>query len=336
MDPLIAETLADGRWLAWRYDAAADEIHFARAPEDIREAANFLSELRPSGDQMRAFPRSTVAAAPVTEAPLHFIVHSGLGGSTLLARALDEPGIVTTLKEPPILTDVVAFALTAPHAEVEKLCSLVARLLARPITPGEAVIVKMNSVGNGLAVAMAAERPRSGVLCLRTPLDAMLSSLARRGLEGRLAGRKLFIGMRNARLAELGFSGKQLFEQSDLQLAALSWVAVQRLITNTAAQLGPDRTCSISSEQLFERPRDSLTAIARHFGIELGVDQRLASGIFEQHAKTGEAFDSHARDKTTADTLAVHGDEIRPIVEWAQKVAQAQGIAWDLPYPILG
>ena len=270
----------------------------------------------------------------MSEAPLHFIVHAGLGGSTLLARALEQPGAITTLKEPPILTDVIAFALGGPPAEVQSLCGLVARLLARPITPGEAVVVKMNSVGNALGLAMAAERPRSRVLCLAVELEAMLASLARRGLEGRLAGRRLLIGLRNARLAELGFGGKQLFEQSDLQLAALAWIAVQRLMINTATQLGPERVRSIGSGELTNRPHESLTAIAGHLEVELDVGQCLASGTFERHAKTGEPFNSAARDEVTAEALAIHGEEIRPIVDWARKVAQTQGIAWDLPYPL--
>jgi hypothetical protein len=335
MEKVIAETLADGRWLPFRFVAASDEIQFAWAPPELQQSVSFLSELQPSGDQLRVLPRSALARLPVAEAPLHFILHPGLGGSTLLAQVLTQPGMVRTLKEPPILTDLVAFALNVAQAEAQKLCDLVAALLARPIERSESIVIKMSSVGNGLVLPMAVTRPGSRVLCLRGSLDGMLASLARRGLEGRISGRKLFIGLRNARLGELGFSGKDLFEQTDLQLAALAWVAIQRLIVNTAEQLGAERVRSISTEALLERPRESVEAISEHFGIDLDVDERLASGIFERHAKTGETFDIKARQRATAEAMAIHGDEIRPIVEWARKVAQAQLIAWDLPHPLL-
>ena len=67
-----------------------------------------------------------------TKAPLHVILHSGLGGSTLLARALAQPGVVTTLKEPPILTDMVAFGLRNPEAQARGLLRLASALLSRP------------------------------------------------------------------------------------------------------------------------------------------------------------------------------------------------------------
>jgi hypothetical protein len=334
MDQILAETLADGRWLPFRFIAASDEIQFAWAPPEAQQGVTFLSELRPSGDEIRVFPRSAVAAVPVAEAPLHFIMHPGLGGSTLLAQALTQAGAVTTLKEPPILTDVVAFALNASRAEAEKLCDQVASLLARPIGPGEAVVIKTNSVGNGLVLPMTAARRSSRVLCLRGPLEEMLASLARRSLEGRIGARKLFIGLHNSRLGELGFSGKDLFEQTDLQLAALAWLSIQRLMINAAEKLGPERVRSISSEELMKRPAESLAAIAAHFEVALDVEDRLASGIFERHAKTGEQFNSATRDQATADALAVHGTEIHPIIEWTRKVAEAQRIGWDLPYPL--
>jgi hypothetical protein len=280
-------------------------------------------------------PRKALAEATILEAPLHFILHSGLGGSTLLARALAQPGVVTTLKEPPVLTDVVAFGLNAPPEQTAALREQAARLLARPFAPGEAVVVKMSSVGNGLVAPMAAGRPASRILCLHAPLEAMLSSLTRRGLEGRLGGRKLFVGLRNSRFAELGFSEKQLFEQSDLQLAALAWVATQRLIMDCAKRFGPERVRSITSEQLVTEPRASVRAIADHFELALDIDRAIAPGTFDRHAKTGEPFDAGARARGIADAMRVHGDEIRPIADWARKVAHANGIACDLPYPLI-
>ena len=335
MDQLIADTIADARWFPWRFDGRRDELHFAWAPAEMQEEVTFLNELRPAADHLRILPRAAVAQAPIGEAPLHFILHSGLGGSTLLARALMQRGVVTTLKEPPILTDVIAFGLNAPAGQAIALRDQVMRLLARPYAPDEAVAIKMSSIGNGLVASAAAQRPNSKILCMGAPLEAVLTSLAKRGLEGRLGGRKLFVGLRNAGLGELGFSGKELLEQSDLQLAALGWLAIQRLIGDAAPRFGPERVRSISTEQFIERPREGLEAIARHLGVNLDVDQRIASGIFERHAKTGEPFDAETRAKAVATTMVLHGDEIGPVVEWARKVAEVNRIPLGLPHPLL-
>ena len=58
-------------------------------------------------------------------------------------------------------------------------------------------------------------------------------------------------------------------------------------------------------------------------------------GIFDRHAKTGEPFSAVRRAERIAETLRVHGQEIGPVVNWTKKVAEATGIAWDLPYPLL-
>jgi hypothetical protein len=193
----------------------------------------------------------------------------------------------------------------------------------------------MNSVGNGLGAAMAANRPASRILCLQTPLEQMLASLAKRGPDGTSAGRRLFTGLRNSGFAEFGFSEAELSRQSGLELTALAWIAIQRLMVDAAERLGPGQVRSITSNQLFAQPEKSLSAIACHFGLNLDVPNRLASGVFTRHAKTGEPFSPQAREEELRAILARHGDEIRPIVEWARKVAEANGVPWDLPYPLV-
>jgi hypothetical protein len=206
MDELIVTTVTDARWFPLRFDAREDAIQFAWVSAEMQRAVTFLSDLRPGLDQLRVLPRAEVAKVQVYEAPLHLILHSGLDGSTLLARALAQPGIVTTLKEPPILTDISAYGLRAPPIEAERIRRQVTRLLARAFCPGEAIVVKMSSIGNGLVAAMTAERPASRILCMHAPLATMLASLAAKGPEGRKAGRRLYFGLKNSLLGELGFT----------------------------------------------------------------------------------------------------------------------------------
>jgi len=331
MDKLTLETPADPRWFPLRFDVESEQFQFVRITPEMHRALTFLNDIRPQSNEIRSLPRPTVVQAPVSEAPLHMILHSGLGGSTLLARALGQPGVVTTLKEPPILTDVVAWGLKTEPDGQRQLLSEVARLLSRPFSSGEAMVIKMSSIGNGLGAVIAADRPDSQILCLQTPLELMLASLVSRGDEGRAGGRRLFAGMCNARMIAVEPSGKH----NDLQLAGLAWLSMQKMMLDAAAAFGPERVRSLSSELMISAPCPALTALAAHFKLALDVDARLASGVFERHAKTGQPFDAQSRALRLQGTLREHGAEIQVVVDWARKVADANGIAWDLPDPLL-
>jgi hypothetical protein len=332
VDPSTAELLADARWFPLRYDVASDAVIFAWIPQETHRALTFISDYRPT--EIRAVPRATLEP-PSGTAPLHIIVHSGLGGSTLLARALAEPGVVTTLKEPPILTDVVAFSLQSAGDETRGLLRQVASLLARSFVGGEAVVCKMSSVGNGLAAAIGEIRADTRILCLQTPLDQFLASLTAKGAEGRAGARRLFVGLRNSRMTCVTLSHAELQNHSDLQLAALAWLSIQKMILDAAWAFGPERVRSLDSNELLNNPPGSLRAIADHFRLSLDVEARLASGVFSRHAKTGEPFDTRKRATALSKTLQDHGSEIFPIVEWAREASKAIGLAWGLPQPLL-
>jgi hypothetical protein len=194
----------------------------------------------------------------------------------------------------------------------------------------------MSIVGNGLAAAMASANPATRLLCLQTPLDEMLSSFASRGLEGRSAARKLFVGIRNSRMHAVELTEKELNELSDLQLAALGWLSVQKIMLEAAARFGPERVRSLVTGQLLNDTSNSFAAAAKHFGLRLNVAQRLNDGLLKRHAKTGEPFDSRRREERIAQRMQVYGQEIAAVVNWARKLADATGIAWNLPDPLIG
>ena len=331
---LLRDTIGDPRWFPLRFNRRTDVVEFALIPVETHASVTFLADLKIPQAQRRTLSRADIHRTGVGGGPLHLVLHSGLGGSTLLARALAQPGIVTTFKEPPILTDIVGYGLANPPAQARQLLGDVTSLLGRPFTTGEARVCKMSSVGNGLVSDMAARDPASHILCLQTPLDQMLASMASRGIDGRIAARKLFLGMRNAGMIAFDMSDRQALEHSDLQLAAIAWLSVQKMGVEVAARFGPGRVRSLSSQDLLDRPGQALAAVAAHLGIALDVEERLASGIFERHAKTGEPFSARDRNRRISETLAVHRGEIDPVVSWARKVADASGIALDPPSPL--
>lgn len=329
----VAPIVADPAWLAHRYDGQRDELHFLWLPREAHRSVAFLSDADLAAKAPRRIvPRQVAAAASHRQAPLHLILHSGLAGSTLLAGALDEEGAIMTLKEPPILTDLISHRLNgAPHLSPPALLAQVMGLLARPFAPGEAVALKMNSVGNLLGPEILAARADTRALCLYAPLPLFLASLAGRGVPGRLGGRRMFIGLRNSGAAEFGHSEKELFELVDLQLGALAWLAVHRVLAGMARRPGPPRVRVTDSERLIADPAATLPAIAAHFGIRLDVAALVAGPRLRTHAKSGEPYDAGRRLRDLEAAAAAHRSEIGMVAAWAGQVAQAMGLALELP-----
>jgi len=114
-DPLtpneIEEVIGDPSWFPLEFDVSREEFRFALVPpETLREVA-FIRSLKWDGREVRSVPLTVVRDAAIPPSRLHVILHSSLGGSTLLTRALGRPGVGTPLQEPPILTDVIAYGL---------------------------------------------------------------------------------------------------------------------------------------------------------------------------------------------------------------------------------
>jgi hypothetical protein len=328
----IATIVRDPDWFAHRYDAVRDAIVFLHLPRALHATAGFLKEPQLSAPPRTiAIPRAEAAHRVAQQPPLHFIFHSGLTLSTLIVRALDRPGVAMAFNEPPILTDVVALgAAAAGRARQQAVLGDVLALLGRPFAPNEPVIVKVGSVANMLAPAILAMRPQTRALCLHAPLPEFLAAMARKGLWGRLWGRKLFIGLNNAGIVDLGFEQRDYFEQADLQLAALAWLAMQRMMARVLAQ-APERVRSLVSEDVAADPGGTLQAVACHFGLAANRVSFDRADLMDRHAKTGEAYDMAMRGRDLRAALATHGDEIAAIASWIGKVAAVQGIPLELP-----
>src|SRR5690242_12321172 len=180
MNKLVEETIADGRWFPLRFKA--DQFHFAFIPPERHRETPFLVYLQPPAKEMRAIQRSALNGMQPARADLHFILHLGFGGSTLLGKLLAQPGVAITLQEPPVVTDIVVHGSRKDAEQRTQLLNETTLLLSRPISDGEALICKMTHVGNALAVPMAELQPTSQILCLQTPMEEMLLSLVLRGL----------------------------------------------------------------------------------------------------------------------------------------------------------
>jgi len=325
-------------WLAHRYDPQMDAVHFIRADRELRRTVPFLiDEHLPSAKEPLVVRRLEALAVAPPPAPVHFIFHSAYCCSTLLANAYDRKGAASSFKEPAILNDLVGWCERGGEpARIAEVLDGALRLLARPFRDGEAVVVKPSNVVNGLAHVMLAMRPEARAVLLHAPLRVYLGSVAAKGLWGRLWVRDLLAKQLKAGLIDLGFQPQDHLLQTDLQVAAVGWLAQHQLFARLAAQY-KDRVRTLESETLLARPEEALAAVDALYGLADAPAERVrtAERVFSRHAKFGGAFDREDRIADQRAAAEAHGEEIEKVIGWAENVAANAGVCFDLPAPLL-
>lgn len=329
---------ADPRWIAHRYALIDDTVRYRFVPRADQAEFPFLTDDY-IGDRAEAvLPRGEALAAAKAPAPLHFIFHSAYCASTLLCRAFDRPGVAMGLSEPVILNDIVGIRRRgeADSRAVGKLFDEALALLARPWDAGEAVIVKPSNILNAVAPGLLTLRPGARAILLYAPLATFLRSVARKGLWCRLWVRELLEGQITDGIVDLGFEAQDYFRQTDLQVAAVGWLAQHKLFHALAARF-PDRVASLDSETLLEQPAETLAKAARFLALAMTGDDAaaIAAGpAFTRHSKSGEAFTATDRDRAYRAVQDAHGEEIDAVVTWAEAVAEANAIAMGPHKPL--
>lgn len=321
----------DAHWLAHRYDDSADQIRFVRLTRAEHAQMPFLTDEYLGDRAAIAVDRGRAVADALAPGPVHFIFHSAFCCSTMLARALDVPGVAMALSEPVLLNDIIGWRHRQRPAgqQVAALLDQALALLARPWGRAEAVVIKPSNLLNPLAPAMLALRPEAHAVLLRAPLKAFLGSIARKGLWGRLWVRDLLVKyLREAGVMEFGLGPEELLQLSDLQVAALGWLAQERIFAGLQQRL-PGRVRMLDSDVLMADPATALQAVAEAMHLRLAaarIDAIVAGPAFTRHSKSGGRFDAAARAAERDSGLLLHAEEISMVLGWAQQLAQTAGI----------
>jgi hypothetical protein len=331
-----SEIWNDGAWLAHRYDASADVFHLRHVSRSAHNAATFLTdEYLGVEPHPIVLSRSEAKATNAENANLHFILHSAFCASTMFANGFDLPGLSMGLKEPVLLNDIVGFRRRgAPPVAVAERLGDALDMLARPFADDLAVVVKPSNIFNALAPASLAMRPSSKAILVHAPLSVFLLSVARKGLWCRLWCRELLEGQIADGIVELGFEPSDFFRQTDLQIAAVGWLAQQRLFHDMTQRFGPERIATLDSERLTADPGKALFAGASHFGLGEHAAANDAHRAFGTHSKFGGSFRTEDRRAEYALAQTAHGDEIEKVLIWAEAVAQSANIPLTLEHPL--
>ena len=323
-------------WFAHRYDPGHDAFQFRPLSREAHRAATFLTDEYLGAAPITAVRRDDVVKAAPAEAPLHFIFHSAFCCSTLLARALDVPGAAMGLKEPVLLNDLVGWQHRgATAAAIAPVLDAGLSLLARPFSAGEAVVVKPSNVTNGLAPGMLTMRPAARALLLYAPLRVYLASIARKGMTGRLWVRDLLTKQLREGLHPFGFSGEDYLQQTDLQVAAMGWLAQHALFARMASSFG-GRVRTADSESLMADPVAAMARLAALFGLDLDAPAIAAGPAFTRHSKFGGDFGQLQRVDEQIAGMSGFADEIDKVAIWTEAVAASAGVPMVPPAALLG
>jgi hypothetical protein len=329
--PSVRDVVLDPEWIPHTFDVTGANLTFVHVPAAARAGLMFLSDEHFAGNFDKVdFSASAVAAAigEAPRAPLQFIFHTSFCCSTLFANALDVAGITTVLKEPDVLINLGNRLIRSDDQPNRQRLELVLRLLERPFEPGGTVIVKPSNFGNRLLDAILAQRPQTRAVLLFSDVETFLRSLLKRGMFGRIFGRRLFTQLRGWSPLDFGYAPDELLQLTDVQAIALAWLMQIHHFDAMARAFG-DRVFLLDSATLLA---DSAAAIDRAQTLfDLGLDRdrvaEIADGpVFSTHSKfTDRHYDAEARRKEHEAATEAHAEELQMVVKWIEAVAAHMG-----------
>jgi hypothetical protein len=338
--PTAADLLSDPDWFLHRLDAGSGAARFVYLPRDVQRSVTFLSDQYLPKEASRAdLPAAELQRRMTASGRLHFLFHSAFCCSTLLARALDVPGRVFSLKEPAALNDLAAGRLAqVPSNRITELLDRALSLYARTKTAGEPIVVKPSNEANNLLELCLKLRPESRAVLMYSPLPAFLRSVAKRGLWGRTWARQLFQTLSPTAPFATGFTAEETFRQSDLQIAGLCWLMHHAQFVRAASQFGA-RIRTLESTVLLGDPERALLALSDLFGLGLTREDAasIAGGtVFQENSKSmTRGYDRAVRADENAAVDAAHGEEIGMVVTWVRSVAQHCRVPMEMPAPLV-
>ncbi len=250
------------------------------------------------------------ALAPVSGKPLatSWIFHLAHGGSTLLARALDNADSNLVLREPMALRQI---ALTG---EIERL-DLVRAMIGKRYRAALPSLVKANVPVNFMLPALAAAEPEASAIFLHMPLRAYLLAILRS------PDHRAWVRSVTALLAPyLG----DLSQASDAERAAALWLGQMRRFEVAISVMPMAR--SLDSERLFGEPESVVLAAAAHLGIATNaqaIAEIVRGPLFTHHAKRPDVpFDNGQRLARAKELEVAMADEIAVAEAWVGRMGE--------------
>lgn len=231
--------------------------------------------------QPAALAVETLAQALRPPQPTSWIFHMAHVGSTLLARALDDPDASLVLREP------LALRQLAIQPDERRL-AIVAAMLSKRYRADAPTLVKANVPVNFMLPKLAALEPGAHAILLYLPLRDYLLAILRN--DSHRDWLRKVTGFLSPYLGDL--TGV-----SDAERAAALWLAQVSAFTVALAAMPNAR--ALNAELFFAGPERVLNAAAAHLGVPIApaaIASTVSGPLFASHAKNPAlAFDNQQR-----------------------------------------
>jgi hypothetical protein len=264
--------------------------------------------ISPAVEQSMALPISELAARGSPAQPTSWIFHMAHCGSTLLARALDDPNASLVLREPLTLRQ------TAIHGLPARL-PLVLAMLGKRYRADAPTLVKANVPVNFLLPHLAAADGEARAVLLYLPLRAYLLAILRN------ENHRGWVRNVTTQLAPYVGDWSAL---GDAERAAALWLAQVEAFTATLAAMPNAR--ALNAEFLFNDPVPVLKNAAAHLGIPIApnaFEAIVAGPLFSTYSKNPSvAFDNAARLARAAEIAAAIAPELAIAEDWVARHAK--------------
>ncbi len=323
----VEDIVQDYRWFPEDFRAPRQTMSFVFADRAVLSGQPFLDHrwnTQSLPQRQATLDDIAKAVSPRGKPVTNFIWHTSFCCSTLLAKALDTPGRCLALSEPMILVSI-ADAKRAASLEqgwhLSGLAEAVFHLLARPECDGAAVLIKPSNFAN-ILLPDAARLTAGRSLFLYSDLAGFLVSITKTGLALRKYVRKLFTDLVGHQRDRLPWSQTEIFQMSDLEIAALAWHLQILEFRDALSALG-ERAVSLNCGAFLDKPLETLLRLDSFFGFGQGTDHwaRVVAGpALKRHAKRPSlAYDASQRRAEAEDVRRQLGADLERVVEWSYR-----------------
>jgi hypothetical protein len=259
--------------------------------------------IQPPSTRSMQLPVAALTGHPARTAPTGWIFHVAHCGSTLLARALDDPALNLVLREPLALRQL---GLQPDPARLR----LVLAMLGKRYRAELPTIVKANVPVNFLLPELVAAEPEARAIFLFLDLPDYLLAILRN--DGHREWLRNVTGSLARHLPDLAGA-------SDAERAAALWAAQMRAFAGALAAWPEAR--SLDAEAFFAEPAHYLALAAERLHVPLVAAQVAAivgGPLFATYSKNPQlAFDYAARVARRRELEASLAPEIDQARDWA-------------------
>ncbi len=330
----ISAIANDAGAFPYQLDTVQRRTLLLRLTQDQIQAASFLDErLGTQGRDGFWLPVESflnvaraVAATPMPA----FIFHIGHCGSTLLSRLLEQFGNVLALREPMVLRTLATtrreletpLGRLSPNDWSDLLLS-VTRLLGRPFSSDQRVLIKATSNCNNLIEPLLSMPGNARAVLLHVPLESYLATM----LKGSGGGVDALHGA-PARLqylhSRLGDDQLRLHQMNHAEILAMGWLAELSRFQQIESRFSATEQIMRSNfESLLSGPEQHTAAIARHLSLppKLGDNAPLLdSEVMKTYSKSPDhAYSPADRDHDLNLSRRKFSAQIAEGMHWAEQ-----------------